>query len=41
MMGDERTHPDLDVVDTWHLGSDVPAVFERPQRHGSDTNSKS
>ncbi|CAM0138336.1 unnamed protein product [Umbelopsis sp. WA50703] len=33
----ERTHPEHDVVDTWHMGSDVPTVLERHQSGRSDT----
>ncbi|KAG2188747.1 hypothetical protein INT44_003886 [Umbelopsis vinacea] len=38
---DERTHPEHDVVDTWHMGQDVPTVLERSNREETDRRSKS
>ncbi|CAO3678391.1 unnamed protein product [Umbelopsis ramanniana] len=39
--GDERTHREYDVVDTWHMGQDVPTVLERSSRDKDERRSKS
>lgn len=41
MQDQERTHPEYDVVDTWHIGSDVPTVLERRHNGRSDTTNSS